>query len=280
MSFAYHRAESLAEALAVLAEHPGRVTPLAGGQSLLPDLRAGRTRAEVLLDIGRVPELSFVEDRGDHIAIGAATRHHELAASGLLAARLPALRAAAAAIGDPQVRHMGTIGGSLAYADPAADLAVAALALDARVVLDGPGGRRVLPFEGFARARGSTVIAPGELLVEVRVPAPAVPAAWSYRKFSRDALEWAVVAVLAVAGETTRVALSGMGPTVVRAGETEAALARGDGAEASAALADAGTAPPDDVRASGGYRRHLARVLTRRALEEIGVETAGRGVAP
>ncbi|MEU6720219.1 FAD binding domain-containing protein [Nonomuraea sp. NPDC046802] len=262
---AYHRAQSLAEALGLLAEHPDRITPLAGGQSLLPALRAGRTTAATLLDIGHLAELRHLEDRGDTIAIGAATRHHELAGSELLAARAPALRAAAAAIADPQVRHMGTIGGSLANADPAADLAVAGLALDAQAVIEGPRGRRTAGLDALR-------LEAGELVVEVLVPVPS--GAWSYQKFSRNALDWAIVGVVAVMsdpGGPARVALSGMGPAVVRAPAVEEALARGLGAHAAAELADDGTTPPSDPRADPDYRRHLARVLVRRALEEIGV---------
>ncbi|MFC4014171.1 FAD binding domain-containing protein [Nonomuraea purpurea] len=266
---AYHRAENLAEALGLLAGHPDRITPLAGGQSLLPALRSGRTTAATLLDIGHLAELRHLEDRGDTIAIGAATRHHELAGSQLLAARAPALRAAAAAIADPQVRHMGTIGGSLANADPAADLAVAGLALDAQAVIEGPRGRRTAGLDALR-------LEAGELVVEVLVPVPS--AAWSYQKFSRNALDWAIVGVVAVTSDPagsgtgpTRVALSGMGPAVMRAPAVEEALARGLGAHAAAELADAGTAPPSDPRAAPDYRRHLARVLARRALEEIGV---------
>jgi len=270
-AFGYQRATSVEEAVGLLAALPGRVSLLAGGQSLLPALKNRTRRTELVLDIGRLTELRYIQDRGDHVAIGALTPHAVLAGDDLLARRAPLLRAAAAAIADPQVRHLGTIGGSLVHADPAADLAVAGLALAASAVVRGPRGERVLDLDGFFLDPGVTAIAGDELLVEVRVPAPATPRAWSYQKFHRDALEWAVVGVAAVAGTPPRVALSGMGSTVLRAGAVEAALSTGAGASVAAGHADEGTDPRADTRASADYRRHLARVLVRRALIEIGV---------
>jgi aerobic carbon-monoxide dehydrogenase medium subunit len=213
-------------------------------------------------------ELSVIRDLGDHLAIGALTRHHDVATSPVVAGRAPLLREAAAAIADPQVRHRGTIGGSLAHADPAADLAVAVLALDATIVARGPAGERLIPADRFFTGRHRTALAPDELLVEVRVPVAAFR--HRYLKFHRNALEWAVVAVAVVAGPAgCRVALAGMGPTPLRATAVEAALAGGAAPREAALVADEGTDPPSDLRASAGYRRHLAKVLVRRALEEI-----------
>ncbi|MCT9933167.1 FAD binding domain-containing protein [Planotetraspora sp. A-T 1434] len=263
-AFGYRRAGDLADALIRLGQ--GGVTVLAGGQSLLPALKARTARAETLLDIGHLTELSHITDNGSHLAIGATTRHCDLAASDLLRERLPSLAGAAALIADPQIRHMGTIGGSLAHADPAADLILAGIALDASVVLARRDGVRVIALRDFVLGAGRTAIEPGELITEVRVAPDTGP--WSHRKFHRDALEWAVVAVAVSSG---RVAISGLAPVPVRAPGVEAALKRGAGAAEAAALADAGTDPPTDRTAGADYRRHLARVLTRRALIEIGV---------
>jgi carbon-monoxide dehydrogenase medium subunit len=260
----YHRPRNVGEALDLLAEHGDRLRPLAGGQSLLPALKLRTDGAETLLDIGRLSELCSIEHRGDHLAIGALARHATLTTDPLVARYAPMLAAAARDVGDPQVRHRGTVGGSLAHADPAADLPVAAVALDAVVVLRGTSGIRGVPAADLATGPGRTVCRPDELIVELRVPLPA-PRAWSYRTFHRAALEWSVVAV-AVAGE--RVALAGMGPTVRRAHGVEEALAAGADPAAAALRADEGCDPASDVRASAGYRRHLSRVLTARALED------------
>lgn len=264
-SFRYQRTTSVDEAIGLLG---GQATVLAGGQSLLPALKARTRTADLVVDIGRLAELNYVREAGDHLAIGALTRHHDLATSPVVADRAPLLGEAAAAIADPQVRHRGTVGGSLAHADPAADLALAALALNATIVARGPAGERLIPVDAFFTGRHRTALHPDELLVEVRVPVAAVR--HRYLKFHRNALEWAVVAVAVVAsGSGVRVALAGMGPTPLRATAVEAALARGAAPRDAAALADEGTDPPSDLRASAEYRRHLARVLTRRALEAI-----------
>ncbi|MBB6347803.1 FAD binding domain-containing protein [Nonomuraea muscovyensis] len=254
--FTLHSPATLAEALALLGD--GAVA-LAGGQSLIPELKTGRVRPGSVIDIGALAELDGVRDEGDVLAVGALTRHHRLHTAPAVRAKAPLLAHAAGRIADPQVRHMGTIGGSIAHADPAADLPVALLALDARVVLAGPDGRREEPLARFAGP------ADGELITEVRVPDQR-GRPWSYQKFHRDALEWAVVAV-AAAGD--RVALAGMADRPVLAEAVMAALPD-DGA---ALLADQGCDPPDDHRASAAYRRHLARVLTARALRELRGET-------
>lgn len=262
-SFAYRRAADTDDALDALAL--GSVTLLAGGQSLLPKLKSGAGTVDTVLDIGGLAELSYVVERDGVLAIGAATTHHLLATSELLARQAPLLHAAAGEIADPQVRHRGTIGGSLVNADPAADLAVAALAADAEVLLRSRTGERVVGV--------GTAPRPDELLVEVRVPV-AEGLRWNYQKFHRDALEWAVVGVAALARpDAPRIALSGMGPAVLRAHAVERALADGASAETAAEFADDGTAPVGDPHASAEFRRHLARVLVRRALTEIGVGT-------
>ncbi|RKF24852.1 xanthine dehydrogenase family protein subunit M [Micromonospora globbae] len=267
-SVRYHRAADLAEALELRRAYGDLLRPLAGGQSLLPALKLRRDRVDTLLDLGRIGELSYVAHRGDHLAVGALTRYQRLLTDPLVDRYAPMLATAAAAVGDPQVRHAGTVGGALAQADPAADLPLALVALDAVVVLASTAGTREVPAAELAVGPGATLCRPDELVTEVRVPLPG-PARWSYRTFARPALEWSLVAVAVADG---RVALAGMGPTIRRARGVEAALADGAGAAAAAARADEDCDPVDDVRASAAYRRHLSRVLVARALADCSPE--------
>jgi carbon-monoxide dehydrogenase medium subunit len=267
--FDYVRASTGDEAVGLLAEHGDEAKVLAGGHSLLPLMRLRLASPSLLVDIGRCRELSYVEDRGDHVAIGALTRHRDLETSPVLAERAPLLARVAAQVGDPQVRHRGTIGGSLAHGDPASDLPAAVLALGGTMVVRGPGGERTVPAEEFFTGFLETALAPGELLTEVRVPAGANDG-FSFQKFNRRAQDWAIVGVAVQRAETVRVSLVNMGATPLRARAVEEALANGAGAAEAAAHADEGLEPPSDVNASAQYRRHLARVLVRRALEEVG----------
>jgi carbon-monoxide dehydrogenase medium subunit len=253
------------EALALAAEHGEDAKFLAGGQSLLPLMKLRFAAPAVLIDLGRVTELSYVRDEGTYVAIGALTRHHDVARSELLAADVPLLAATAEAVGDPQIRHRGTIGGSVAHADAAADLPATLLALDAVFVVKGPDGTRPVPAAGFFKGIFETALEPGELLTEIQVPKPARPAAWSYQKFNKRAIDFAIVGV-AVQG--TAVALVNMASTPVRATAVETALGGGASIADAAQLAAEGTHAGSDIHASKAYREHLARVLTRRALEE------------
>lgn len=268
-AFDYVRAESADHALALLAEHGDEAKLLAGGHSLLPLMKLRLSTPSVLIDVGRLAELSYIRDAGDHIAIGALTRHHDVEHSDLLCAEVPLLAHTAGLVGDPQVRHRGTLGGTLVHGDAASDLPAVVLALGGSVVVRGPQGERVIPatelFQGFLE----TAVGPDELLTEVRVP--KVPAAgWSYQKFNRRAQDWAIVGVAAVVNGTTGVALVNMGSTPLRAAAVEAALGSGASAAEAAEVAAEGTEPSGDLNASAEYRRHLARVLVRRALEEAG----------
>jgi carbon-monoxide dehydrogenase medium subunit len=260
--FDYVRASSVDEALALLAEHGDEAKLIAGGHSLLPMIKLRLAFPSVLIDVGRLPDASYIRLEGDVVAIGALTRHSAVATSPILAAEAPLIARAAALVGDPQVRHRGTIGGSLAHADPAADLPTATLASDAVVVLAGLDGRRSVPITDFFTGFFETAMEPGEMIVEVRVPRSG-SGGWAYEKFTRRANDWAIIAVAAVGG---RVALGNMGSTPLRATATEAALAAGASIEDAAALADEGTSPGADLHAQPDYRRHLARLLTRRAL--------------
>jgi carbon-monoxide dehydrogenase medium subunit len=260
-SFTYARATTVDEALALAAEHGEDAKYLAGGQSLLPLMKLRFAAPTVLIDLGRVTELSYVRDEGTYVAIGALTRHHDVATSELLLSDIPLLAHTAEAVGDPQIRHRGTIGGSVAHADAAADLPASLLALDATFVVRGESGTRSVPAAEFFKG----IFEPGELLTEIQVPKPASPAAWSFQKFNKRAIDFAMVGA-AVQG--TSVALINMGSTPLRATAVESALANGASIADAAALAAEGTNAGSDIHASKAYREHLARVLVRRALEE------------
>jgi aerobic carbon-monoxide dehydrogenase medium subunit len=275
VAFEYERPETLDAALALLAEHGEDAKVLAGGHSLLPVMKLRLAAPELVIDIGRLAELRYARVDGDEVAIGAGARHHDLATSDVVTAEAPLLAAVARTVGDPQVRHRGTIGGSLAHADPASDEPAAVLALGGSVVLRGPRGERRVPVTEFFTGLFETAAEPDELIVEVRVPRTGARAdgasagrstsahGWAYEKFTRRANDWAIVGVAVVDG---RVGLVNMGSTTLRAAATEAALADGRSIADAAALAAEGTEPPADLAATPDYRRHLARVLTRRAL--------------
>jgi carbon-monoxide dehydrogenase medium subunit len=271
--FDYRRADSADEAIALLDEYGDDAKLLAGGHSLLPLMKLRLASPEVLIDIGRLRELSYIRDAGDHIAIGALTRHRDLETSELLRAEVPLLAHAASQVGDPQVRHRGTIGGSVAHGDPASDLPAVVLPLGGTFVARGsPGsggasGERSVPATEFFRGFLECELSPTELLTEIRVPKVGT-AGWSFQKFNRRAQDWAIVGVAAVLDGQTGVALVNMGSTPIRATAVESALAGGASAAEAAAHAADGLDPPSDLNAGPEYRSHLARVLVRRALEE------------
>jgi carbon-monoxide dehydrogenase medium subunit len=267
--FEYARAGSADEAVALLAQHGDDAKLLAGGHSLLPLMKLRLATPAVLVDVGRMRELSYVRDEGDHIAVGALTRHRDLEVDELLHREVPILAHVAALVGDPQVRHRGTIGGSLAHGDPASDLPAVVLALGGTLVTRRPGGTREIAATDFFEGFLETALAPDELLTEVRLPKVA-GAGWSYQKFNRRAQDWAIVGVAAVRNGMTGVALVNMGSAPLRAAAVERALADGASAADAAAHAADGTEPPGDLNATPEFREHLARVLTRRALEAAG----------
>jgi carbon-monoxide dehydrogenase medium subunit len=267
--FAYQRATSADEALSLAAEAGEDAKFLAGGHSLLPLMKLRFAVPEVLIDIGRLRDLSYIRDEGDVIAVGALTRHHDLEHSGLLAAELPLLAHAAGAVGDPQVRHRGTIGGSLAHGDPASDLPAVILALDATLVIRGPSGQREIAASDFFQGLFETALEPGELLTEIRIAKPQTRG-WSFQKFTKRAIDWAIVGV-ALQGD--RVALVNMSAAPMRAAAVEGALAEGATPQEAAAHAAEGTNPVSDINASAAYREHLARVLVGRALAEAASRT-------
>jgi carbon-monoxide dehydrogenase medium subunit len=265
--FEYARAESLDHAIELLGSSEDAKL-LAGGHSLLPLMKLRLARPSLLVDIGRLSDLSYVREDGDHVAIGALTRHHDVAASELLRTSVPIVADAAEQIGDPQVRHVGTIGGSVAHADPASDMPSVLLALEADLVAVGPGGAtRTIAAGDFFTGLFESALAPNEVLTEIRVPKTS--GGYSYLKFHRRQIDWALVGVAAARSNgSIHVALTNMGETPLRAAGVEEALAGGaDPATASARAAE-GTSPPSDAFGSAEYRRELAKVLVRRALEE------------
>ncbi|WP_410606287.1 FAD binding domain-containing protein [Amycolatopsis sp. lyj-109] len=274
-SFDYVRPSTVDEAVQALAAAGEDAKVLAGGQSLLPVLRMRLAAPTTLIDLGRVAELRGVREEGDELAIGAMTTHYDVQRDALVAEHAALLKKATDTVADPQIRHRGTLGGAIAHADPAGDLLAPVLALEASLVVAGPSGRRTVPAADFFRDLFTTALAPDELLVEIRVPKHT---GWRahYEKFNRVAQAWSMVAVAVTvrteAGviEEARVALTNMGSTPVRASGVEAALvgvqASADAIAAAASHAAEGTNPPVDSNADVEYRRHLAQVLTGRAI--------------
>jgi carbon-monoxide dehydrogenase medium subunit len=268
-AFDYEVASSLDDAIRLLGQSEDAKL-LAGGHSLLPLMKLRFAQPSLLIDIGRLADLSYVRGDGDRIAIGALTRHHDVETSPLLRQECAILADTASQVGDPQVRHRGTIGGSVAHGDPASDLPTVLLALDAELVVQGTGGERTIAAADFFTGFLETALGADEVLTEIRVRKLGGNGA-TYLKFNRRAQDWATVAVAAVASNgSASVALTNMGPTPLRASGVEDALASGAGASQAAEKAADGTSPPSDTNASADFRKHLAKVLTRRALEAIG----------
>ena len=275
-SFDYERASSLDEALSLLAAGGEDARPLAGGHSLLPLMRLRLARPSLLVDIGGIDELRGVRNEGDSVVIGALTTHHEVAGAPELVGGSGLLAKVAGGIGDPQVRHRGTLGGSVAHADPASDLPAALLALDADVFLAGRGGTRSVAAADFFVGPFMSAAEEGEIVTGVRVPKRE---GWgsAYQKFQRRAQDWAIVGVAAVVRWTedgiagAAIGLTNMGGAPLRAGAVEASLT---GASEKAEIVAAASKvselepPPADENASSEYRLHLAEVLIRRAVAE------------
>ena len=274
-AFDYVAPTTVDDAVRALADAGEDGKVLAGGQSLLPVLRMRLAAPSKLIDLGKVPELRGIREDGDKLVIGAMTTHYEVQRDPLIAEHASLLALTTDSVADPQVRHRGTLGGSLAHADPAGDLPAPVLALDAEMVVRGMDGTRTIPAAEFFTDFFTTALRPGEILVEVRVPKTT---GWSahYEKFNRVAQAWSIVAVAAtvrVDGGSiaeARVALTNMGATPVRATSVEQALvgqsATAETIRAAAEHAAEGTSPPTDGNADAEYRQHLARVLTSRAV--------------
>jgi carbon-monoxide dehydrogenase medium subunit len=274
-AFDYQRATSVDDALAKLAASNGTGKFIAGGHSLLPTMKMRLAQPGVLIDIARVPALSGIREQSGSVEVGACTTHHDIATSGLLRQQAPVLAEAAAAIGDPQVRHRGTLGGSLAHADPSADYPAAILALEAEIHVQGPRGARRIAASDFFRDLFTVDVQPDELIVSVSfAPAPVS----AYVKLHQRASHFAIVGVAAVldirgdAIQGARVGLTGATPHAVRLSTVETALAAQPASKESlaAAVAGAGDHLADvnaDLHGSAEYRRAMVSVFARRALQ-------------
>ncbi|MGH2556470.1 MAG: FAD binding domain-containing protein [Actinomycetota bacterium] len=276
--FEYERAESVDHAVELLGKHGDDAKLLAGGHSLLPLMKLRLARPSVVVDIDRLSDLEYVREAGDKIEIGALTRIADVASNAVLTEHNPLVAYAAGQVGDPQVRHRATMGGSLAHGDPASDPPTVMLTLDAEFVIRGPSGERTVPASGFFKSLFETDLAPQEMLTAVRVPKLAPGTGWSYQKFHRRALDWAIVGVAALVersnGQIGRAAigLTNMGGTPLRASSVEQALAGAEASEQAVASAaehaPEGTDPVTDTNASAEYRGELSKVLVRRAVQE------------
>jgi carbon-monoxide dehydrogenase medium subunit len=275
LAFDYEVAESVDHAVELLGQHGDEAKLLAGGHSLLPIMKLRLAAPAVLIDLGRISDLNYVRDEGDTLAIGAMTRHCDVERDPLLQEHCGIVSYTASLVGDPQVRHRGTIGGSVSHGDAASDLPSTLLALDATFAIKGPNGDRTVAAGDFFKDYLETDLSPDEVLTEIRVP-KLNGAGWSYKKFNRRAQDWAVVGAAAVVERSNgsigsaRIGLTNMGSTPMRATAAESALsgASADSVAEATRSADEGTSPSSDIAASAEYRRHLARVLSRRAVEE------------
>ncbi len=269
-NFDYKRPATVDEAIALLTRHGDEAKLLAGGHSLIPAMKLRLARPGVIVDIGRIANLSYIRESGGAIAIGAMTTHQEIERSKLLRDRSPLLAETATHIGDQQVRNKGTIGGSLAHADPAADYPAAILALDAEIDLTGPRGKRTVKAAEFFVDLLQTAIAPDEILTEIRVPATAKTVA--YEKTEQKASGFALAGAAVVVGaDGVRVGITGVAAKAYRATGVEQALA-GQRTPSASAIATAASHAADgvsalgDIHASPEFRAHLAEVNTRRAI--------------
>jgi aerobic carbon-monoxide dehydrogenase medium subunit len=275
--FDYVRPSSLDEAIGALAGGGEDAKVIAGGQSLLPLLRLRLAYPDLLVDVGALDDLRGVTDEGGHLLIGARTTHYQLVHDPLIAQYCGLLAQAAGTVADPAVRHRGTLGGSIAHADPAGDLPAVVVALDATLIARGPSGEREIAAGDFFVDYLTNSLGPGEILTGIRVPKLGTDWGYRYEKFHRTAQAWAIVGVAALVRRSNgqvaeaRIGLTNMGSVPIRAASVEAAAAGAqtshEALRAAAASAADGTQPPADLHGAPDYRRHLARVLTGRALE-------------
>ena len=276
VAFDYEVAESVDHAIQLLGQHGEDSKLIAGGHSLIPIMRLRLAAPSVLIDLDRLEDLRYVRDEGDHLAIGALTRHRDVHNNELVQEHCGIVGYTAGLLGDPSVQHRGTIGGTLAHGDPAGDMPAVISALEGTLVIQGPNGERTVPASDFFQDYLFTDLEPDEVVTEVRVPKLDQNTGWSYKKFSRRSQDWAIVGVAAVVEksngniDSARIGLTSMGSTPIRASTVEEALsgASPDGIAEAAESAAEGTAPSGDDAASAEFRKHLARVWTRRAVEE------------
>lgn len=271
--FEYEAAESASHAVELLGRFGPEAKLLAGGHSLLPLMKLRLAQPSALVDVSRIRELSYVRDDGDTLAIGALTCHEDVHFDDGVKRDCPILAYTAGKVGDPQVRHRGTIGGTTAHGDPASDVPTVLLALGATIAVTGPSGTRTIPASDFFKGLFEVDVAPDEMVTEIRVP-KTPGAGWSYQKFHHRAQDWATVGVAAVIRRgdggvaQAAVGLTSMGPTPLRATTVEEALVSGADPATAAQHAADGTDPVSDVLGSAEYRREMAKVFARRAIEE------------
>ena len=285
-TFDYHAPKTLDEAIALLGRLGDTAKILAGGQSLIPAMRFRLAAPETLVDLGRIRDLAYVEERGDHLAIGAMTREHALEASPVVAASYPLLLDTAKVIADPLVRNKATVGGNLAHADPANDHPATMLAYGAQLVARGASGTRTIAVDDLFVGLFETSLKPGEILTEIRIPRPGKSSGGAYLKIERKVGDYAVAAVavqLELAGaaiQSVRIGLTNVSPVPMRARNAEAALAgkqpTDDALEAAGKAAAAECDPSADLRGQIDYKRDLVRVLTKRAVRRA-IERAQGG---
>lgn len=276
--FDYHAPTSIEQAVELLARYGGDAKVLAGGQSLMPMLNFRLARPAALVDVNRIPSLAYVREDDGTVALGAMTRQRTIEFSPVVARRLPLLREATRWVGHLPIRSRGTIGGSIAHADPSAEYPAVLTALQGEVVAQGPRGRRTLTPGALFESYLTTSLEPDELLLEVRLPAMPAGAGWAFEEFARRHGDFAIVGIAAMVvpdGEgcaIARLASAGAGPVPVRLRAAEEILERdglGDAAVEAAAARAAELVDPDaDVHASAEYRRHLTRILTARAIRK------------
>ena len=284
-SFDYHAPKTLDEAVALLAKLGDTAKILAGGQSLIPAMRFRLASPEALVDLNRIRDLSYVEERGDHLAIGALTREYALEASAVVAKSYPLLLDTAKVIADPLVRNKATVGGNLAHADPANDHPATMLAYNAQVIVRGPKGTRTIAIDDLFVGLFETSLVPGEILTEIRVPKPAAGSGGAYLKIERKVGDYAVAAVavqLELAGKAVkgvRIGLTNVSSIPMRAKNAEAALAgkqlTDDVLEAAGKAAAAECDPSADLRGQVDYKRDMVRVLTKRAVRRAAERAQG-----
>lgn len=286
--FEYILAESVEHAVKLLARHGEDAKVLAGGHSLLPLMKFRLSTPKVVIDIGRISSLREIAEDPNRLRIGALVTHQQIEASDAVRRRCPLLGETAAQIGDVQIRNRGTLAGSIAHADPAADWPAAALALGCEIRLAGPGGERAVSARSFFVDMMTTAIQPGEIITEIRIPALAPLTGWAYTKVRQKASGFAVAGVAALLSvdpsghcAAASVGITGVAATPYRATQVAAALEgkklNSEVVAAAAAEAAAGIEPLEDLHASADYRAHLARVHTRRALE-LAMSRVGPGV--
>ena len=270
-NFDYLRVDSVEGALNALQEHGDEAKLIAGGHSLLPLMKFRLSAPAYLVDINRLDDLKYVREENGHLVIGALTRHSDIETNSLIKENAGLLASATHHVGDPQVRHRGTIGGAIAHGDPASDIPSALLALNATIVVTGPEGTREIPIDDFFVGFLETDLKDDEMLTQIKVP--SVPdAKWSFQKFNRRAQDWAIVgASILVNNGQSGVSLVNMHSTPFRASAVEEAIASGANAKEASEQAAIGTEPTSDINASVEYRQHLARVLVKRGLEEAGL---------